>query len=352
MDTCAESGRCWASSTRHSSTCCACVNRPDRRVQPQVVAHVVAQIQARADLRVVAIQFVVLRVDTQAEFGLEVRPLRRFAPYSERCQDLRLCDRIAMSSSGSVRRRRRLRAKLRDARVSVVRAVAPTAPPKVYVELSSRSIRPVAGELQAVELRVSSSVPLATPGRAACLPAPFSRGDDQAARASQRVAEAVITRQPHVFVSIGALAVSSSSAVAELETVVEQQPAQRPRATLRSPAQPAQRIAELRLAEFILTGSSRSSVLRRIATSHSSGNVSLLPIDDTPAEIRLTFARYSYPTAIAGAAMSMTPPERVPYCTGKPPLKTSMLFDGGRIDGADEALEILEMKRIEQVMPS
>ena len=80
---------------------------------------------------------------------------------------------------------------------------------------------------------------------------------------------------------------------AKLEPVIEQQPAKRPRALLRRPAQPAQRVAELRLAEAIFHRIDESSVLRRIAPSHSIGSCSLLPIDDTPAEIRLRLARYS-----------------------------------------------------------
>ena len=67
-----------------------------------------------------------------------------------------------------------------------------------------------------------------------------------------------------------------------------------------------------------------SRTLWRIAPNHSTGMDEALPIDETPAEIRLALARNSWPSAYEGAVTSMTPPERVPYCTGKPPLKTSM----------------------------
>ena len=48
---------------------------PGRAVQAPLIVEVVAQIEARTHLRVVAVDFVVLGIDAQAELGFEIRPL-------------------------------------------------------------------------------------------------------------------------------------------------------------------------------------------------------------------------------------------------------------------------------------
>src|SRR6185436_14506467 len=92
---------------------------------------------------------------------------------------------------------------------------------------------PVAGKVHAVETAPLLQRAARDTGRQQrAFPFALRRRDDETGARLQRVTELVIPRQPHVFVPITCVCALFIVRSAELETIIEQQPAERPRAVV------------------------------------------------------------------------------------------------------------------------